>query len=456
MTLKFIEIFGYRGFKENARLDFAAPNGNSGSGLTILTGPNNSGKSSVLECLRTRSGHENVSFTSGTRNSSIESVEIKFHTNNGVEILKSLTRGSSETVRENIDPMVEIFVLPSRRTFPPYFGRQTLNRREYLNNSALPPQRAAMLNNFAFRLFNIHKAPQKFNELLKEALGFEAKWTLDLSDQGQHFVKFFNGEHTHSSDGMGEGIVSIFSILDSLYDSSPGNVIVIDEPELSLHPSLQKRLKGILLRYAKDRQIIISTHSPYFVDVQAIAMGAHLARIVTTQNGTKIHQLSSESKDIILALAKNNLHNPHIFGLDARELFFLEERVILTEGQEDVMLFPTIFDQLEVPSPGNFFGWGAGGASNVIKLCTILKDLGFSKVAALFDGDKTEEAQRCRQKFPEYYFSCIPAKDIRNKKARKATEKIEGLLDDNYVVKGEFFIEAKAIAWELYSKLNSF
>ena len=193
----------------------------------------------------------------------------------------------------------------------------------------------------------------------------------------------------------------------------------------------------MLLRFAKDRQIVISTHSPYFVDVSSFGFGAHLARVVATDRGTKIHQLSQDAKNIIHKLATNNIYNPHVFGLDARELFFLDENIILTEGQEDVLLFPRIFSQLGVHVPGTFFGWGAGGASNIIKICHILKDLGFSNVSAIFDGDKAIEAAKCRESYPDYFFACIPAKDIRTKEARKATDEIDGVLDQNYVIRPE-------------------
>ena len=454
MPLTKIEISGYRGFKEPATLDLAVPNGKPGSGLTILTGPNNSGKSSVLECLRARSGHQNVSFTAGTRNSSIESVEIKFHIDDRKEIIKSVAKGSSETERINVNQTFQIFVLPSRRAFNPYFGRHSLSRQEYLNNTTLPAQRSSTLSGFETRLFNTLKSPDEFNKLLSEVLGFKASWTIDQADHGQYFLKFFSHGHSHSSDGMGEGIVSIFSIVDSLYDSEKGNVVVIDEPELSLHPSLQKRLKNLLLHFAKDRQIVISTHSPYFVDVPSFGAGAQLARVVATEAGTIIHQLSSESKAIIHKLATNNIYNPHVFGLDARELFFLDENVILTEGQEDVLLFPRIFSQLGVSVPDVFFGWGAGGAGNIIQICKILKDLGFSKVSAVFDGDKKKEAEECRGNYPEYFFVCIPAKDIRTKKARKSTEDVEGLLDENYSIKPEYEHAMREIAAQLAKQHN--
>jgi predicted ATP-dependent endonuclease of OLD family len=455
MALTRIEILGYRGFRERGAMDFAVPNGEAGSGLTLLTGPNNAGKSCILECLRARLGNEAVSFTAGTRNADIESVEIKYFVNGNEETLKSIAKGSSETVSAGVDAGFHIFVLPSRRAFNPYFSRAEWSRDQYLKNTGLPSQRSSVLTGFEYRLFNTIKNPAPFNSLLGEALGFEPTWTIDKSDQGQYFLKFFNGKHSHSSDGMGEGIISIFSIVDSLYDSKPGDVVVIDEPELSLHPSLQKRVSALLGRFSKDRQIVVSTHSPYFVDLCALANGGQLARITTTESGTRIHQLTTDAKDSIKKLSDGNLYNPHVFGLDARELFFQEDQIILTEGQEDVLLYPRVAEQLGVEITGSFFGWGVGGASNVAHLCLILKDLGFKKVAGLLDGDKADEAVRLKSAFPDFYFDCIPAKDIRTKSARSAMEAVAGLLDTKMTVKPEFVAPMKAMLSGLSNHMNS-
>nr|WP_321238757.1 AAA family ATPase [uncultured Tolumonas sp.] len=433
-----MEIHGYRGFREIGALDFSVPNGEMGSGLTILTGPNNAGKSCILECLRARSGGE-VSFTAGTRNGDIELVKVKYVVNGKDEILKSITKGSSETIKEGIDKNFHVFVLPSRRAFNPYFGKGAWSREFYLEQSGLPAQRSSLLTNFEYRLFNTIKNPEPFNSILGEVLGFKPDWTIDRADQnGQYFLKFFNGKHSHSSDGMGEGIISVFSIVDSIYDSKPGDVVVIDEPELSLHPGLQKRVAALLRRYSKDRQIVVATHSPYFVDLRALGSGGHLARVTTTNSMTKIHQLSASAKESIRKLSEGNLYNPHVFGLDARELFFQDDKIILTEGQEDVLLYPRVAEQLNEAIAGNFFGWGVGGASNIAHLCRILADLGFVKVAGLLDGDKLAEADKLKKEFPTFHFACIPAKDIRTKPPRIAAEEVSGLLDEKMALRAEF------------------
>jgi predicted ATP-dependent endonuclease of OLD family len=450
MALERIEIYGYRGFKNKGRLDFAIPNGELGSGITIITGPNNSGKSSILECLKARGGGEPPSFTSGTRNPATDFVEIKFLVNKKIETIISVAKGSSETTKNNVSTATNFFSLPSRRAFEPYFGKGHWTREQQSQQSQIGYQRQSTLNGFSNRLFNILKDPTEFNKILAEVLTFTPTWSIDQTDQGSYFLKFYNGESSHSSDGMGEGIVSIFAIADALHDSKPEDVIIIDEPELSLHPSLQKRLALLLYKYSKDRQIIIATHSPYFIDLKALSSHGYLARVTTGTNGTTINQTTPESRQALARLSGDNIFNPHVFGLDAKELFFQEDQIILTEGQEDVILLPKIANQLEKKITGSFFGWGAGGAGNIKHLCRILEDLGYKKVAAILDADKQDDRIELEKEFPNYLFSCINAKDIRTKAARPATEEVQGLLDRKQTIKQEH-IECTAI---LFDELN--
>ncbi|PJE53533.1 ATP-dependent nuclease [Marinomonas sp. BSi20584] len=455
MPLEKIEIIGFRGFSSKQCVCFSIPNGTLGSGLTIITGANNSGKSSIIECLKARGGYQAPSFTVGARNSSVDRVDITYIIDGKEERISSLKKGSSETRKAEVNHQFQVFVLPSRRAFDPFFGRGAKTREQYLNNTELPAQRSSMMNNFQFRLFNILDNQEAFNKILHKVLPFKPEWSIDQSDQGQYFLKFYNGDNSHTSDGMGEGIVSIFAIVDSLYDSKPGDVIVIDEPELSLHPALQKRVFGLLNEFSKDRQIIISTHSPYFVDIKSIINGSQLVRVINDGSGTEIYQLSPEGRRVIEKLASGNLYNPHTFGLDTRELFFQEDGIIVVEGQEDVLLFPDIAEQLEQNIAASFFGWGAGGASNISFICFLLQDLGFKKVAAILDGDKAEEVPKLKAEFPDFHFVHICADDIRTKQERKATQAVDGLLDNKRVIKNEHRDHTSQLILELNSYMES-
>ena len=234
--------------------------------------------------------------------------------------------------------------------------------------------------------------------------------------------------NSHSSEGLGEGLISLFFIVDALYDSSEGDIIAIDEPELSLHPSLQKKLASLLADYAKTRQIVLATHSPHFIDWNWILAGAKVVRVVKEPSTIVCHQLKDTYLPRVEGLLKNQ-NNPHIMGLEAKEVFFLEDNVILVEGQEDVIWYKRIADDLGVELPAEFYGWGVRGAGNMPVIAGILKELGFRNVTGIFDGDKQSECDKVSKEFPDYMFKVIPAEDVRSKAPVKAKDAVDGLIE---------------------------
>ncbi len=64
-----LTIKGLRGFAEAQTLECACPNNNlEGSGLTIIVGANNAGKSTIVEALRAFNTATRATFTQGKRN----------------------------------------------------------------------------------------------------------------------------------------------------------------------------------------------------------------------------------------------------------------------------------------------------------------------------------------------------------------------------------------------------
>lgn len=127
-----------------------------------------------------------------------------------------------------------------------------------------------------------------------------------------------------------------------------------------------------------------------------------------------------------------------MLGINACEVFFLDDRVVLVEGQEDVVFYRRIAEQLNREMPGEFFGWGVGGASNMGLVAQMLTELGFTQVVGILDNDKAELKRELESRFPQFNFLVIPAKDVRSKRAVAAKPQVIGLIDETAQLRGEY------------------
>ena len=76
----------------------------------------------------------------------------------------------------------------------------------------------------------------------------------------------------------------------------------------------------------------------------------------------------------------NDKNHPHTLSLDANDIFFLNDKVVVTEGQEDVIGYKKLFAKFNLNKDISFFGWGAGSADKIEFILQILYDLGYKKI----------------------------------------------------------------------------
>lgn len=71
-----------------------------------------------------------------------------------------------------------------------------------------------------------------------------------------------------SWDGLSGGEQSAFNLAMAIEFSrtAKSQFLIIEEPETNLHPSIQRNFLNVIEKYLPDRQIFISTHSPYIFE----------------------------------------------------------------------------------------------------------------------------------------------------------------------------------------------
>lgn len=185
--------------------------------------------------------------------------------------------------------------------------------------------------------FNEDPSLKEMTNLLAD-LGYQ--WTLEsinplrnqydirLDKQGSSFLV------GAASSGERELLTYLFAIFAlNVRDA----LIIVDEPELHLHPKWQKILLGMFARLTETtgNQFLLATHSPTFVSPDSIQ---YVSRVFSRNQNSQIVRLNSPLPDI--------RHLFNIINSQNNESIFFADHVVLVEGLSDRILFETILDAL--------------------------------------------------------------------------------------------------------------
>ncbi len=90
--------------------------------------------------------------------------------------------------------------------------------------------------------------------------------TTDLARLGIQISVRRGGVGPVDITSVGVGVSQLLPVIVMCLTAEPGTVILLEQPELHLHPALQQRLADFLLACARSgRQLIVETHSEYLV-----------------------------------------------------------------------------------------------------------------------------------------------------------------------------------------------
>ena len=110
-------------------------------------------------------------------------------------------------------------------------------------------------------------------------------------------------------------------------------VLAIEEPELFIHPQMQRVVYSVLNDFSQTDQVIYSTHSPAFIDCSTYER-IGVVRKDTVEDGTKVKQCDSGVLDS--ETERKTFQFFSSFGLEQNNMFFAK-KTILVEGEEDVI-----------------------------------------------------------------------------------------------------------------------
>ena len=184
---------------------------------------------------------------------------------------------------------------------------------------------------------------------------------------------------TELGDGMQNALV--LAILQAFEERrKQGAILLIEEPEMFLHPQMQRSLYKTLRKIGETNQVIYTTHSPHFVSVPDYE---HVALVRKGPGGTTAHR-SDLPQD-----AKRREKLIKELDPERNELFFAT-RLLLVEGDTEKLAIPEYASRLglELDQSGVTIV-EVGGKRNLPEFVQIAKSFGIP-VGVLYDRDASD------------------------------------------------------------------
>ncbi len=200
------------------------------------------------------------------------------------------------------------------------------------------PETVKLLEYKIYQL-NISEFSKKMNGNYRKNGGVEDIYfslSYDMEKMFSIEVDTWNQEirRSHSVEYLSNGMKSIYmlSMLETYIEDEKRmqSIIVVEYPELFLHPSLQKTASKILYRLSKKNQVIFTTHSPNMV---SNFTRGQICQMVLDEEGYSTARQNAAIDDIL-----NDL------GYGAND-FLNVDFVFIVEGKQDKTRFPLLLEK---------------------------------------------------------------------------------------------------------------
>lgn len=401
----------FKNLAEGCRIDFSSP-------FTVFVGPNGCGKSSVLQALYgCPKGYSLSEFWFSTRidpivdkNTNDRHCFIYSYGSNGpqkeVLIRRSFKKGQPDLF--DTSPAIKAYGMasPDKRTLKPieknvvYLNFRTAqNAFEKKFHEERPPKSGVRdfirrRNSCLYEAFNNSSGfrdgrfsethdppveiPQEQIEAASKILGRtynSAKIVRHhLYGVWGHSVILETSSATYSESFAGSGEFAVFLLVHEVMSAQGSSLLLLDEPETSLHPGAQKELRKFLLREClrKKHQVVISSHSPFIVD----GLPAEWIKVFGESAGGKFDIFNTvNSKEVFHRLGHSS----------GKTKIFVEDRLAKLVLESVIRsIDSTLLDLIEVSNP-------PGGKGQIMQDLTVVCRSSNEDVFVVFDSDVKPE-----------------------------------------------------------------
>lgn len=206
-------------------------------------------------------------------------------------------------------------------------------------------------------------------------------------------------------------------------DLKNGDIILIDEPGMYLHPKAQQEMREILCDESKNNQIIYTTHSPYLIDTENIGQIRLVEKLGVDGDGG--YNEVSEIRERIHHSSNIDTLKPITDAIGyslGSELNINYKKVLICEGVSDYYYIKALENIM-----GEELCCGithANGCNNIDRVSSLFLGLGIAEQYALVDSDSSGIRERNKLiksgSFDEEHF--MTTHDLKN--VEKAIEDI--------------------------------
>lgn len=184
-------------------------------------------------------------------------------------------------------------------------------------------------------------------------------------------VMFRQEGRQYSEAFAGSGEMAVVRVVTTVMRALPKSLILLDEPEVSLHPGAQKRLRIFLLKEIAERahQVVMCTHSPVFLE----GLPPKCIKVFVPSTLDKFRVVEDVSSTDAFVQIGHSISGTHQLIVEDKSAQLIVEHALQHLGG----IYPQIFEVVFWP----------GGSSAIFKDLIVYARQNDQTKFVLFDGD---------------------------------------------------------------------